>query len=136
MSNFNLNVFTPNGVVQRGLNCESFTIPTINGEINVLPGHIHLISELATGILTAKTDMGDRHFSITAGLIKVIGKEVTVLSTTSEKSEDIDIERAKSAHAKAESRLNNNEPLTDVHMIKFRRKLERANTRIRLANLK
>lgn len=136
MSSFNLNIFTPNGVVLKGLDCESFIIPTINGEINVLPGHINLISELATGVLTAKTGMGDRHFSITAGLLKVVGKEVSVLSTTSENSEDIDIERAQAAKAKAESRLAGKEVLTDVDTIKFRRKLERAKMRIRLANLK
>lgn len=136
MSSFNLNIFTPNGIVLKGLHCESFIIPTINGEINVLPGHINLVSELATGVLTAKTDMGNRHFSMTAGLLKVVGNEVNVLSTTSEGSENIDIERAKAAKAKAESRLQGKEGLTDVDAIKFRRKLERAKMRIRLANLK
>jgi F-type H+-transporting ATPase subunit epsilon len=136
MSSFNLNIFTPNGIVLKGLECESFIVPTINGEINVLPGHINLISELATGVLTAKTGMGNRNFSMTAGLLKVIGNEVNVLSTTSEDSDNIDIERAKSAKAKAESRLKSDQVLDTVQMVKFKRKLERASMRIRLANLK
>jgi len=136
MSSFNLNIYTPNGIVLEGLNCESFIVPTINGEINVLPGHINLISELATGILTAKTQMGNRHFSMTAGLLKVVNNEVNVLSTTSEDSANIDIERAKSAKAKAESRLQSDQVNDTVQMIKFRRKLERASMRIRLASLK
>ncbi len=136
MSHFNLNIFTPNGIVLEGLKCESFIIPTINGEINVLPGHINLISELETGILTAKTDSGDRRFSITAGLLKVVEKSVNVLSTTSETAEDIDIARAQAAQKKAESRLKGDAALTDVDIIKFRRKLERAKMRVRLANLK
>ena len=136
MSNFNLNIFTPNGVILKGLACESFIIPTINGEINVLPGHMNLISELATGILTAKTSMGDRKFSITAGLLKVVENEINVLSTTSEKAEDIDIARAQSAQKKAESRLKGDASLTDVDIIKFRRKLERARMRIKLGSLK
>ena len=136
MSNFNLNIFTPNGVILKGLECESFIIPTANGEINVLPGHMNLISELATGILTAKTSLGDRKFSITAGLLKVVEKEINVLSTTSEKAEDIDIQRAQSAQKKAESRLQGNTSLTDVDIIKFRRKLERARMRIKLGSHK
>ena len=136
MSSFNLNIFTPNGIILMEMGCESFVVPTATGEINVLPGHINLISELATGILTAKTDMGERHFSMTAGLLKVIGNEVNVLSTTSEGSDKIDIERAKAAEHKAQSRLQSSDELTTVEMIKFRRKLERAQMRIRLANLK
>jgi len=135
MNNFNLNIFTPNGVILKGLKCESFIIPTVNGEINVLPGHMNLISTLETGIMTAKTSMGERKFSITAGLLKVVEDQVNVLSTTSEKAEDIDIARAQSAKKKAESRLAGDSVLTDVDMIKFRRKLERAKARIKLGNL-
>lgn len=134
MSNFTLNIFTPNGVILRGLKCDSFNIPTVNGEINVLPGHMNLISELSTGILKANIGNGVRKFSITAGLLKVVEKEVNVLSTTSETAEDIDLARAQAAKKKAESRLKGDASLTDVDIIKFRRKLERAKARIRLAS--
>ena len=136
MSNFKLDIFTPNGIVVRSLKCDSLLIPTVKGQINVLKGHTHIVTELATGVLTAKTDMGDRHFSMTAGLCKVLGDTVTLLSTTSEKHDEIDIERAKSAQAKALSRLQGEKSLTDVEFIKFQRKLERAKMRIHLANLK
>jgi F-type H+-transporting ATPase subunit epsilon len=136
MSNFTLSIHTPNGSVIKGLACEEFTIPTLGGEINVLPGHTHVISEIDHGVLTAKTSSGDRHFTMTAGLCKILGNEVTILSTTSEKVEDIDIERAKAAQAKAESRLQNDQDLTDVDRIKFLRKLNRAKLRVEAANLK
>lgn len=133
MSDFVLNIYTPNGVVIKNMKCSELTVPTVRGEINVLPGHTHILSEVDTGILTVQTDSGLRHFSMTAGLLKVLGENVTILSTTSEKSEDIDIERAKSALAKAQSRLQGNEVLTDVELIKYQRKQARANTRLRLA---
>ena len=133
MSNFLLNIYTPNGVVIRDLKCLELIIPTVRGEINVLPGHTHVLTELDTGVLTAKTDGSTRNFSMTAGLCKVLGDKITILSTTSERAEDIDIERAKVAKAKAESRLKGTDPLTDVEVIKFQRKLQRANTRLRLA---
>lgn len=133
MSNFKLNIYTPNGVVINGMKCDELTIPTTSGEINVLKDHTHVLSEVDTGVLTAKTDMGDRHFTMTSGLVKVLGEEITVLSTTSEKAEDIDIERAHAAKAKAQSRLSELDKLTSIDQIKFRRKLERADIRIKLA---
>ena len=138
MSNFHVNIYTPNGSVIKGLHCEELIIPTMNGEINVLEGHTHVISEVDHGILTAKkTGNGaDRHFTMTAGLCKILGKEVTILSTTSECIEDIDIERAHVAKAKAESRLETAAALTDVDRIKFERKLKRSKLRIEAANLK
>jgi F-type H+-transporting ATPase subunit epsilon len=133
---FKLNLFTPKGVVIKDLDCSDIVIPTVRGEINILPEHTHILTELGTGVLTAKTSMGARHFSVTAGLCKVMKNDVTIMSFASEKAEGIDIERAKTALTKAADRLSGKEALTDVDMIKFRRKLERAETRIRLANLK
>ncbi len=133
---FKLNLYTPKGVVIRDLECNDIVIPTVRGEINILPEHTHILTELSTGILTAKTPNGVRNFSVTAGLCRVLADTVTILSFTSERAEDVDIERAKSAKAKAMDRLSGKESLTDVDLIKFRRKLERAEMRIRAANLR
>jgi hypothetical protein len=46
------------------------------------------------------------------------------------------VERAKAAKAKAASRLAGESNLSDVELIKFRRKLERADMRLRLGNLR
>lgn len=136
MSNFKLNIYTPNGVVVKDLACDELLIPTQNGEINVLKDHTHIITELGSGKLTAKMSAGsERHFAVHEGLAKVLGTEVTILSTTSEKAEEIDLERAKSARSKAESRLKNMEALTDEDYLEFQAKLERANVRIKLAEL-
>jgi F-type H+-transporting ATPase subunit epsilon len=135
-SAFKLNLYTPKGVVIRDLECNDIVIPTVRGEINILPEHTHILTELGTGILTAKTANGVRHFSVTAGLCRVLKDNVTILSFTSERVEDIDVERAKSAKAKAADRLAGRENLTDVDLIKFRRKLERAEMRLRAANLR
>lgn len=133
---FKLNLYTPKGVVIRDLECNDIVIPTVRGEINILPEHTHILTELSTGILTAKTTNGVRHFSVTAGLCRVLADTVTILSFTSEKAEDVDIERAKAAKAKAMDRLSGKESLTDVDLIKFRRKLERAEMRLRAGNLR
>jgi F-type H+-transporting ATPase subunit epsilon len=122
--------------VIRDLECNDIVIPTVRGEINILPEHTHILTELSTGILTAKTPNGVRNFSVTAGLCRVLADTVTILSFTSERAEDVDMERAKLAKAKAMDRLSGKESLTDVDLLKFRRKLERAEMRLRAANLR
>ncbi len=103
---FKLNLYTPKGVVIKGLECNDIVIPTVRGEINILPEHTHILTELSTGILTAKTASGVRHFSVTAGLCRVLADTVTILSFTSESQKDVDLERAKAAKAKATDRLS------------------------------
>ncbi|MBT4792992.1 MAG: ATP synthase F1 subunit epsilon [Halobacteriovoraceae bacterium] len=135
MSYFNLNIFTPAGAIVKAVGCDELTIPTEVGVINVLKGHTHLITQLGTGVLSAKLSNGQvRHFSMAGGLCKVLGQEITILAKTSETAEAIDHERATAALHKAESRLKDN--IDSVAAIKFRRKRERAKARIRIANLK
>jgi F-type H+-transporting ATPase subunit epsilon len=137
MAAFKLNLFTPKGTVVKGIECSEITVPTVRGEINILPDHTHILTELGTGVLTAKTADGSvRHFSVTAGLCRVMQDAVTILSFTSERPQDIDVERAKAAKAKAASRLAGESNLSDVELIKFRRKMERADMRLRLGNLR
>ncbi len=133
---FKLNIYTPKGVVVKDLDCNDIIVPTVRGEINILPDHTHILTELNTGILTVKTAMGTRHFSVTKGLCRVLKDTVTILSFTSESADTVDLERAKAAKIKAHDRLSGKENLTDVELIKFRRKMERAELRIRLANMK
>lgn len=135
MSNFKLNIFTPHGVVIRNLECNELVIPTTQGEINILKDHTHIISEIDTGVLSAKTANSTRYFSMTSGLVKVLGEDITILSTTAEKSEDIDMDRARNAKAKAESRLSEMDKISSSEQVKFKRKLDRANLRIKLKDL-
>lgn len=136
MAAFKLSLLTPRGTIVKNLECSEVTIPTVRGEISILPDHTHILTELGTGILTLKSNMGTRHFSVTAGICRVMKGTISILSFVSEEANSVDVERAKSAKSKATSRLSGQETLSDVDLIKFRRKLERAETRLRLANLK
>ncbi len=136
MSYFKVDIFTPAGVVDKNIDASSVTLSTIRGEIAILPEHTHLITELAPGIMTVKTDKGDRHFFLTTGIAKILKNKVTILAHTSEKAESIDKERAQRALNKAKEKLSGKESLNDIELIKFRRKLERAEHRLKLAYLK
>ena len=66
MNNYNVDIFTPNGVVVHNLAADELFVPTKAGEINVLKDNTHLITELSSGMLTAKSSSGDRHFAVHA----------------------------------------------------------------------
>ena len=78
-------------------------------------------------------DYGDRHFSITTGVCKILDNKIIVLTNVSEESTDVDAERAKLALKNAEDKLKNTEGLSLEDIEKYRRKVERAKLRIQLA---
>lgn len=138
MNYFTVDVLTPEKVVAKDIPAESLLIPTVRGQINVLPHHTHLINRLSVGVLSifGGADDPDRDFSVTHGICKVLEDKVIIMSHTSEECHEIDVERAKRALEHAESKLSGGEALNDHEIRKFRRKAERAKLRIQLAEKK
>ncbi len=135
MRYFSVDILTPSKIVARNIQAESLLIPAEKGQINVLENHTHVITKLTTGTLSifGGPDYGDRHFSITTGICKILDNKIIVLSNVSEESLDVDGERAKIALKNAESKLKNTEGLTLEEITKYQRKLERAKLRVQLS---
>src|SRR5712664_396191 len=90
-------------------------LPGENGYLGVLPGHAPLITELGIGELSYH-DLGGRefvHIEIVLGFAEVLPDRGTVLAETAERAEEIDLQRAKDALARAEKRLASNDPNID-----------------------
>ena len=82
-------------------------MPGENGYLGVLPGHAPLMTELGIGELSYH-DMGGKesaHIAIVQGFAEVLPDRVTLLAETAERAEEIDVQRAKDALARAEKRL-------------------------------
>jgi len=138
MNYFTVDVLTPEKVVAKDIPAESLLVPTVRGQINILPHHTHLINRLSVGVLSifGGADDPDRDFAVTHGICKVLEDKVIIMSHTSEEVHEIDVERAKRALEHAESKLSGGEGLSDHEIRKFRRKAERAQLRIQLAQEK
>jgi F-type H+-transporting ATPase subunit epsilon len=136
MNHFTVDILTPEKVIARNIPGESLLIPTIRGQINVLPEHTHVVTRLSTGIVSvfAGGDDQDREFSVTHGICKVLDNKVTVLAHTSEESRNIDVDRAKRALENANSMMSSDKHLTEEEMVKYQRKAERAELRIQLSS--
>jgi F-type H+-transporting ATPase subunit epsilon len=108
-------------------------MPGENGYLGILPGHAPLMTELGIGELSYHDPSGKEtaHVAIVRGFAEVLGDRVTILAETAERAEEIDIERAKNALARAEKRLASNDPSIDWDRASVA--LQRALIRIQVA---
>ncbi len=130
MSNFVVNILTPSSVVAKNVPAESVFIPTEKGEIQVLGGHTHIVEKLVTGSVAIHGDDSERFFTVTNGIVKVLNDSITILSNTSEEDSNIDEDRANNALIYAREKLKGT--LNDEELVKYRRKVERAQLRLQL----
>ncbi len=82
-------------------------IPGKAGEMDVLPGHAPLITELTIGEIAYKHGGKTEHFSVAWGFAEVLPDKVTILAQTAERAQDINVKRAEEAKARAEEALKN-----------------------------
>jgi F-type H+-transporting ATPase subunit epsilon len=102
------------------------------GEFGVLPGHAPLLSSLKIGELSYKKGGAVYHLAVNSGYFEVVNDMVTVLVDSSEPAEEIDVERAKRAQARAEEALKG---LTqeDKQYMEMEAALQRALIRMQVA---
>lgn len=78
MNSIRLKVITPRKVViDKQIN--SVTVPTSDGEITILPHHVHLFSLLVEGIVKIKNGDNEDALAIGGGYLETNGETVTVL---------------------------------------------------------
>jgi F-type H+-transporting ATPase subunit epsilon len=57
----------------------SIVLPTIAGEITVLPGHASLVSILKPGVIRIKTSQKQASLQIEGGILEVAGNKAVIL---------------------------------------------------------
>jgi F-type H+-transporting ATPase subunit epsilon len=109
------------------------TIPGLDGELGVLPGHAPLMTELGVGELKYKTTNSGQAtaLAIIQGFAEVLPDRVTVLAETAERAEEIDLSRAERALERAQKRIAQPSAETDWARAEFA--LRRALIRVQLA---
>ncbi len=100
------------------------------GEFGVLPDHVPFLTTLKIGMLTYRKGSEKGIFFINWGYAEVGPDKVTVLADSAERSEDIDVERAKAAMKRAEERLKKEKEIDEARATAA---LERAMMRMQVA---
>lgn len=127
----NLEIVTPEKKVLSET-VESVTVPTASGEVGILSNHAPLISSLKPGILTVNRSGGSEKLVVAGGFIEVSSNKVSILTDVAERSDDIDVENAKSEKAEAEKVLGAWKDGSEEEFAIENEKLERAQARLQL----
>lgn len=127
MTSFPLKIVTPDGLIFDG-SAEKVIVRTINGDMAVMARHINCVCPLGMGRAMVESDGKRRTAACIGGMLNVIDGTVTLVPTTFEWAEDIDLDRAESARQRAQEILDQRkEDETAIRMAeaKLRRALVR-----------
>ena len=133
--NIRLEVVTPEKQVVNDL-AQIVMAPGSMGEFGVLSGHTPFMTSLNTGAIRYRDESGkDQYVFVSGGFAEALPDKVTVLAESAERMEDIDVDRAKEAVARAEKRLSEDRAKEKVDIARAKAALDRALVRIRIAGL-
>lgn len=94
-------IVTPERVVFEDT-VDAVILPTVDGEITVLPHHIPLVSLLSAGVLRIKKGAEETPLAVSSGVIEVDGKRVVVLADTAERADELEEEKIEKARQAAQ----------------------------------
>ncbi len=124
-----LDIVTPHGLVLSE-EVDEVAATGTDGEFGVLPGHVPFITTLKIGMLVLKKGGNTEYVFVSSGYAEISPNKVVILADSAEKSEGIDVERAKAAMKRAEERLKKAE---EIDFARATASLERATIRIQIA---
>jgi F-type H+-transporting ATPase subunit epsilon len=111
---FDLEIVTPKRVVFNAP-VNSFSAPGVMGGFQVLHSHAPLLSNLTIGELKVIDAEGkETHYATSGGFVEVRNNKVVMLADTAERSDEIDVERAKASVARARERISTRQDGVDI----------------------
>ena len=84
---------------------ERVKLPCSEGEMEVLPGHIPLITTVDAGEVRTQSKGQSELIAVDKGFVEVFGDKVSILTEAAIDIEDIDLEAAEKAQKRAEEAL-------------------------------
>ncbi len=122
MNSFPLKIVTPDGLAYDGL-AEQVTVRATSGDIGILAGHMNCVAPLGMGQAAIVTDGQRRTAAAIGGMISVLDVKVTLVCTTFEWAEQIDVDRVLRSEKRAQKVLTDKTSSdTDVRLAEARLK--------------
>lgn len=134
MNSFNLKIVTPDGLQFDG-QAEELIVRTTTGDIGIMAGHISCVAPLGMGQAMILTGGKRRYAACIGGMLSVVDGEVTLVPTTFEWADKIDVARAEKSAQRAQKVLSSKDSSgTDIRLAEAR--LKRALVRKNVASYK
>jgi F-type H+-transporting ATPase subunit epsilon len=100
-----LTIVTPEKTVLADKPVDLVTIPALEGEMGVLPGHASFVVQLKEGLMHYKDGPHKEFFSVLSGFAEIYKDRVLVLAEAAELAKEVNEERARQAYQKAKETL-------------------------------
>ena len=84
---------------------EMVTLPAIEGQTGVYPGHVRVITQIEPGEIIVEANGQERFLAVGEGLVEVTPTSVSIVTDMAIRAENIDEARAEEARARAAARL-------------------------------
>ena len=124
-----LEIVTPAGTVYSD-DVEMVTLPSIAGQMGILPRHVPLIAQMVPGEMIVRKDGRDVFIATGEGLIEVTGNRVAILTDLAIPADRIDEAKAEEARQRAEARLR--EKLSEEELAAVNASLTRSLVQLRI----
>ena len=134
MSAFNLKIVTPDGLIYDG-QAEKLIVRTVGGDVCILARHMDYVAPLGMGQAIVEANGKRRTAACIGGMLSVSNNEVTLVPTTFEWAENIDVERAQRSYERADQILHD-AGATDTDIALAEARLHRALVRKSVASFK
>lgn len=114
--NFHLEVISPDGIQFTG-EAESVTLPTLLGEITILPNHASLSTKLIEGEIKITSGGKITHIAVSGGFFEITNNQGQVLSDFAIRAESIELAKAEERKREAEAKLSEKKDTFDTKII-------------------
>lgn len=105
MATFNFELVSPENILFSG-EVVSVIVPSVEGEMTILAGHVPIVAALKPGIVLAQTGPGNgKEFFVGSGIVEVNQTSVTILAERAHFIEDVDNDVLDAEILSAETRL-------------------------------
>lgn len=122
MTAFPLKIVTPDGLQFDGM-AEELVVRTTTGDMGILAGHISCVAPLGMGQAMVVVDGKKRYAACIGGMLSVVNGTATLVPTTFEWADKIDVDRAKVSENRAKAILSNKTSTdTDIRLAEARLK--------------
>lgn len=104
MTEFSLTIVTPDGVKFQG-QAQEVVVRTTSGDMGILAGHINCVAPLGMGRTTLVVEGKKRYAACIGGMLSVVDGKVTMVCTTFEWADEIDLQRVEHSEQRAKNIL-------------------------------
>jgi F-type H+-transporting ATPase subunit epsilon len=111
-----IEVLSPDGVIFNG-EVISVSLPTFNGVITILPGHVNLITKLDSGEIIIESIKNKKKISISGGFVEIVQNNITVIAEFAIQSSETNKQKINQAIELANSMKNKRQKFVNMSII-------------------